>query len=49
VSTISRTVLRMESKADVRFIGPVELNVNYLKFSKEEPDTVAGAASDPQQ
>jgi hypothetical protein len=38
---------RMESKADVRFIGPVELNVNYFKFSKEEPDTVAGA-SDPQ-
>ncbi len=39
---------RLESKADVRFIGPVELNINYLKFSKEEPDTVAGAASDPQ-
>ena len=38
---------RMESKADVRFIGPVELSVNYLKFSKEEPDIVAGA-SDPQ-
>ena len=38
---------RMESKADVRFIGPVELNVNYFKFSKEEPDAVAGA-SDPQ-
>lgn len=38
---------RMESKAEVRFIGPVELNVNYLKFSKEEADTVA-AASDPQ-
>lgn len=38
---------RMESKADVRFIGHVELNVNYFKFSKEEPDTVAGA-SDPQ-
>jgi Outer membrane lipoprotein-sorting protein len=37
---------RMESKADVRFIGPVELNVNYFKFSKEEPDSVAGA-SDP--
>jgi hypothetical protein len=37
----------MESKADVRFIGPVELNVNYFKFSKEEPDAVAGA-SDPQ-
>lgn len=40
---------RMESKADVRFIGQVELNVNYLKFSKEESDTLAGAASDPQQ
>ncbi len=38
---------RMESKADVRFIGPVELNVNYFKFSKEEPDAVVGA-SDPQ-
>lgn len=38
---------RLESKADVRFIGPVELNINYMKFSKEEPDTVAGA-SDPQ-
>src|SRR5579863_5553675 len=38
---------RMESKADVRFVGAVELNVSYLKFSKEEPDTVAGA-SDPQ-
>jgi len=37
---------RMESKADVRFIGPVELNISYLKFSKEEPDTVAGGASD---
>ena len=40
---------RMESKADVRFIGPVELSINYLKFSKEEPDTVASGASDPQQ
>jgi len=39
----------MESKADVRFIGPVELSVNYFKFSKEEPDALAGAASDPQQ
>jgi hypothetical protein len=39
---------RMESKADVRFVGAVELNVSYLKFSKEEPDSVAGA-SDPQQ
>lgn len=40
---------RMESKADVRFIGSVELNVDYFKFSKEEPDTLAGAVSDPQQ
>jgi hypothetical protein len=40
---------RMESKADVRFIGPVELKINYLKFSKEEADTVAGVTSDPQQ
>ena len=40
---------RVESKADVRFIGAVELNINYSKFSKEEPDTVAGVASDPQQ
>jgi len=40
---------RMESKADVRFIGPVELSVDYFKFSKEEPDTAAVGASDPQQ
>jgi hypothetical protein len=40
---------RMESKADVRFIGPVELSINYFKFSKEEQDAVAGASSDPQQ
>ncbi len=40
---------RMESKADVRFIGPVELKINYLKFSKEDSDTVAGVVSDPQQ
>jgi hypothetical protein len=38
---------RMESKADVRFIGPVELNINYSKFSKEDTD-VAGIATDPQ-
>ena len=25
----------MQSKAEVRFIGPVELNINYLRFSKE--------------
>lgn len=39
---------RMESTAEVRFIGPVELNVNYFKFSKEDAD-VAGVATDPQQ
>jgi hypothetical protein len=39
---------RLESKAEVRFIGPVELKINYLKFSKEDSD-VAGATSDPQQ
>jgi len=39
---------RMASKADVRFIGPVELNVNYSKFSKEDTD-VADIATDPQQ
>ena len=33
---------RMESKADVRFIGPVQLNINYLRYSKDdEEDTVA--------
>jgi hypothetical protein len=40
---------RMESKADARFYGPIELNVNYFKFSKEEPDTAAAGVSDPQQ
>jgi len=39
---------RMESKADVRFIGPVQLSINYSKFSKEDSD-VAGIATDPQQ
>ena len=39
---------RLESKADVRFIGPVELNINYSKFSKEDTD-VADIATDPQQ
>jgi len=31
----------LEAKAEVRFIGPIELNINFLKFSKEEPDSVA--------
>jgi len=34
---------RLESKVEVRFFGPVELNVNYLKFSKEEADSVTGS------
>jgi hypothetical protein len=40
---------RLESRAEVRIIGPVELNINYSKFSKEDSDTIAGVASDPQQ
>jgi hypothetical protein len=32
---------RLESKADVRFIGPVELNINFLRFSKEDQAGVA--------
>jgi hypothetical protein len=38
---------RLESKVEVRFFGPVELNVNYLKFSKEDPDSVT-ASTDQQ-
>jgi Outer membrane lipoprotein-sorting protein len=32
---------RLESKADVRFIGPVELNINLLRFSKQDQMGVA--------
>ncbi len=39
---------RLESHAEVRIIGPVELNISYSKFSKEDSDTLAGVASDPQ-
>ena len=39
---------RMESKAEVRFIGPVELSINYLRYSKEEEEDVIAAASDQQ-
>jgi len=35
---------RLESKVEVRFFGPVELNVNFLKFSKEDPDSVTASA-----
>ena len=37
----------LESKVEVRFFGPVELNVKYLKFSKEDPDSVT-ASTDQQ-
>lgn len=39
---------RLQSKADVRFVGPVELNVNYLGFSKEDQDDVTAATTDQQ-
>ena len=38
---------RLESKVEVRFFGPVELNVNYLKFSKEDPDAVTASDQQP--
>jgi len=37
---------RWEGKADVRFVGPVEMNINFLRFSKEAD---ADAASSDQQ
>lgn len=40
---------RIEAKAEVRFIGPIELNINFLKFSKEDTDSVASAAPAEQQ
>src|SRR5579864_1779004 len=39
---------RLESKADVRFFGSVEFTINYLKFSKEEPEVSAGGLTDQQ-
>ena len=39
---------RMESKADVRFIGPVQLNINYLRYSKDDQEETAAAATDQQ-
>jgi Outer membrane lipoprotein-sorting protein len=39
---------RMESKADVRFIGPVQLNINYLRYSKDDQEESVGVASDQQ-
>ncbi len=37
---------RMESKAEVRFFGAVEFNINFLRFSKEDADAVAAAATE---
>ncbi len=39
---------RLESKADVRFIGPVELNIHYAGFLKDDQDADTAAASDQQ-
>jgi acyl-coenzyme A thioesterase PaaI-like protein len=39
---------RLESKAEVRFIGPVELNINFLRFSKEDQDEVTASSGDQQ-
>ena len=39
---------RIESKADVRFIGPVELSINFLRFSKDDQEDVAASAADQQ-
>lgn len=39
---------RLESKAEVRFIGPVELNINYLRYSKDDQAETTAAAGDQQ-
>jgi outer membrane lipoprotein-sorting protein len=39
---------KLESKADVRFFGAVQFTINYLKFSKEEGETVASGVTDQQ-
>lgn len=39
---------RMESKADVRFIGSVQLNINYLRYSKDDEEDTVAAATDQQ-
>jgi hypothetical protein len=39
---------RLESKAEVRFLGPVQFNMNYVKFSKEDTEAVVGASIDQQ-
>jgi len=39
---------RLESKADVRFIGPVELNIKYVSFSRDDQDVDTASTSDQQ-
>lgn len=39
---------RLESKAEVRFIGTVELNINFLRFSKDDQEDVAASSADQQ-
>lgn len=39
---------KLESKADVRFFGSVQFTINYLKFSKEQTDSVASGVTDQQ-
>jgi len=38
----------MESKADVRFIGPVQLNINYIRYSKDDQEDSVASGSDQQ-
>jgi hypothetical protein len=39
---------RTESKIEARFFGPVELDINYLNFSKEiDADAATGTLNDP--
>ena len=39
---------KLESKADVRFFGSVQFTIKYLKFSKEEADSVSSGVTDQQ-
>ena len=39
---------RLESKAEVRFIGPVELNIDYLRYSKDGQEEAIASAGDQQ-
>jgi hypothetical protein len=39
---------KLESKADVRFIGPVQLNIHYASFLKDDEEADLASASDQQ-